>query len=51
MELLAKLAQAYGASGNESVVPLCGRGFLLAYLYREYGDGETGYGHAGLSEE
>ena len=31
--------------------PLCSRGFLLEYLYREYGDGEAGYGYAGLSEK
>ncbi len=49
--------QSYGRLTSELIpemkvlFPLCGRGFLLAYLYREYGDGETGYGHAGLSEE
>ena len=37
--------------GDEGSFPLCSRGFLLEYVYREYGDGEAGYGYAGLSEK
>lgn len=49
--------QSYGRLTSELIpemkvlFPFVVEASCSAYLYREYGDGETGYGHAGLSEE